>query len=50
MHEDVIVNCSSPRSLPPATLTFYVNDEQVRQIVALCIGLVFECFVSVYNR
>ncbi|XP_063858748.1 uncharacterized protein LOC135099945 [Scylla paramamosain] len=28
MHEDVIVNCSSPRSLPPATLTFYVNDEQ----------------------
>lgn len=35
MHEDVIVNCSSPRSLPPATLTFYVNDEQVRQTVAL---------------
>lgn len=35
MHEDVIVNCSSPRSLPPATLTFYVNDEQVRHHVTL---------------
>ncbi|KAK8740164.1 hypothetical protein OTU49_003070 [Cherax quadricarinatus] len=28
LHEDVILNCSSPRSQPPATLTFYINDEQ----------------------
>lgn len=38
MHEDVIVNCSSPRSLPAATLAFYVNDEQVRQTAALSWG------------
>ncbi|XP_068229241.1 uncharacterized protein [Palaemon carinicauda] len=28
MHEDVMLNCSSPNSQPPATLKFYVNDEQ----------------------
>ncbi|XP_042239847.1 uncharacterized protein LOC121877941 [Homarus americanus] len=27
MHEDVILNCSSPRAQPPASLSFYVNDE-----------------------
>ncbi|XP_068229239.1 cell adhesion molecule 3-like isoform X2 [Palaemon carinicauda] len=28
LHEEVSLNCTSPRSQPPATLTFYVNDEQ----------------------
>ncbi|XP_071514195.1 uncharacterized protein [Panulirus ornatus] len=28
MHEEVSLNCSSPHSQPPATLTFYINDEQ----------------------
>ncbi|XP_045593200.2 uncharacterized protein [Procambarus clarkii] len=27
LHEDVLLNCSSPRSQPPASLTFYINDE-----------------------
>ncbi|XP_042864413.1 uncharacterized protein LOC122248464 [Penaeus japonicus] len=28
LEEDVTLNCSSPRSQPPAELTFYVNGEQ----------------------
>lgn len=28
LEEDVFLNCSSPRSQPPAELTFYVNGEQ----------------------
>ncbi|XP_064121059.1 uncharacterized protein LOC135225655 [Macrobrachium nipponense] len=28
LHDEVSLNCTSPRSQPPATLTFYVNDEQ----------------------
>nr|XP_053643326.1 uncharacterized protein LOC128696227 [Cherax quadricarinatus] len=27
LHEEVVLNCSSPRSQPPASLTFYVNQE-----------------------
>ncbi|XP_053634409.2 uncharacterized protein [Cherax quadricarinatus] len=27
LHQEVLVNCSSPRSQPPASLTFYVNQE-----------------------
>ncbi|XP_071516212.1 uncharacterized protein [Panulirus ornatus] len=27
-HEEVLLNCSSPGSQPPATLSFYVNNEQ----------------------
>ncbi|KAK8747111.1 hypothetical protein OTU49_017000 [Cherax quadricarinatus] len=30
LHEDVMLNCSSPRSQPPASLTFYVNQELTR--------------------
>ena len=26
------VNCTSPRSKPPATLKWYINNERVRQI------------------
>ncbi|XP_071514169.1 uncharacterized protein [Panulirus ornatus] len=28
MHEEINLNCSSPHSQPPASLTFYVNGEQ----------------------
>ncbi|XP_071530511.1 uncharacterized protein [Panulirus ornatus] len=28
LHQEVVLNCSSPHSQPPAILTFYVNDEQ----------------------
>ncbi|KAK4290295.1 hypothetical protein Pmani_036793 [Petrolisthes manimaculis] len=27
LHQDVRINCTSPRSQPPATLTFYVNNQ-----------------------
>ncbi|KAK8743414.1 hypothetical protein OTU49_001434 [Cherax quadricarinatus] len=32
LHQEVLVNCSSPRSQPPASLTFYVNQELVTSL------------------
>ena len=34
-HQQVNLNCSSPRSKPPANLTFYINDEPV---IILCLS------------
>ncbi|XP_071523407.1 uncharacterized protein [Panulirus ornatus] len=28
LHQEVVLNCSSPHAQPPATIVFYVNDEQ----------------------